>query len=778
MKKDGSPSSDFRDLLGAIKADPHYEDQIVHVEEMRPRRARYGSLSGPLPEELQGALLKVGIRRLYSHQAEAIGHARAGRDVVIVTGTASGKTLCYNIPVLEALLAEPVGRALYLFPTKALAQDQLRTLLDLAEKGVRLKAALLPGTYDGDTPSHQRKRTRETRNVILTNPDMLHQGILPNHGRWAEFFSNLRYVIVDEIHQYRGIFGSNVANVLRRLNRVCAHYGASPLYIVSSATIANPVEHAETLTGRPMQVVSKDGSPSGCKYFVLWNPPPSDRAWFLRRSANVEAERLLTRLVKEGVKTIVFTRARVVAELIYRYARDSLAKEAPKLAGLIRAYRAGYLPEDRRRIEGELFSGKLLAVTSTTALELGIDVGALDACVLVGFPGTIASTWQQAGRAGRSSSESLAVLIAYSDPVDQYLMRHPEYFFGRSPEQAVVDPQNKYVLASHVACAAYELPLGPEDAAYFGELTQPIAEILEEGAYFSKIGGKWYWATTGHPASSTNLRTISSDTCAIQAKAHGSSKVLGVVDSISAPELVYPEAVYLHEGETYLVRRLDLEGKTAYVEQAEVDYYTQPVLSSSIQVGEIRSEKSLGGSKAFYGGVRVTWATTGFVRYRFYTGENIGGGKLDLPPQTLDTMAMWLNVDEAILQDVAGQGLNPAEGLVGIRNMVLAVLPSICMCDRRDLGGIVDSRAIGVPAVFVYDRYLGGLGFSERGFETLDRMLKLCLEMAVQCECRDGCLSCMGASGMGAPGGQEPELGGRSIPDKKASLAILSRLVR
>jgi len=559
---------DVAGFLEYIQSHRDYRDQIVHVHRLPARQGRYRRPDRPMHPLLTDVLAAEGVEKLYCHQADAFDHVVAGKDVVVVTGTASGKTLCYNLPVLQTLLDDPDARALYIFPAKALAQDQLAALNRLAASGEELKQVLRPATYDGDTPSSARGRIRRQASIVLTNPDMLHQGILPYHTKWAGFLKNLRFIVLDELHSYRGIFGSHVAGVIRRLLRMADHYGARLQFLCCSATIANPVELAELLTGRQMQLIDQDGSPRGTKYFAFWNPPFVDQSRTIRRSANVEAQRLLLDLVYQKAQTIVFARARIVAELIYRYAAEQLqADKEPALAKRVRSYRGGYLPQQRRQIERELFSGKLLGVCTTNALELGIDVGSLDAAVIVGFPGTICSTWQQAGRAGRRTDESLAVLIAYDDPVDQYMMRHPDYFFGRSVEHAVADPSNLHILAGQLACAAYEMPIAEADDRYFGPAVIQLVKILAEGGQVQQIEDRWYWSDSSFPSAKVNLRTISEDTYAIVDTTSGKEQVLGNVDSISAPELVYPNAVYLHEGESYLVRNLDLAGRIAYVER-------------------------------------------------------------------------------------------------------------------------------------------------------------------------------------------------------------------
>jgi DEAD/DEAH box helicase domain-containing protein len=767
----------FAEFLDEITSSSRYRGQMVHVEEIPARGAAYGELARPLPKALREALAGLGIGRLYSHQAQAVEHIREGKHTAIVTSTASGKTLCYNLPVLEALLSDPQAKALYLFPTKALAQDQVRGLRRLADAHPGLEGLVRCGTYDGDTPAATRRKLRNEANVIMSNPDMLHQGILPYHSRWGSFFSDLRHVVVDEIHSYRGVFGSNVANVLRRLNRVCRHYGSEPTYVLCSATIANPKELAERLTGLPVELVDKDGSPKGPKRFVLWNPPYLDRGKMERRSSNEEAQDLLVGLLRQGVQSIAFARTRIVAELLYRYTAESLEKLDPSLAEAVRPYRAGYLPEERREIERRLFSGELLGVTSTNALELGIDVGSLDASLIVSYPGTIASLWQQAGRAGRGTEEALVVLVAYNDPLDQYLMQRPEFIFGRSPEHAVIDPENPYVLAGHLRCAAFELPLREEEAAVFGEQVVPVAEILEEVGQVKEIDRAWYWASTDYPAAQISLRCASDGTYTIMDSSQG-NRVIGTVDAISAPETVYPGGVYLHEGDTYLVRRLDIEGRAAYVERQEVDYYTQAILDSSIRAGEVRAEKEWSKGRLRLGEATVSWRTTAFKKIKFYSQESIGWSALELPAQHLETAACWFTPPQEALELPARHGLKAIEGLVGIRNVAVNMLPLLAMCDRLDVGGIVDSSNTGSPTIFLYDRYPGGMGFAEKGYQLFPELMEHCLRTIEQCPCEGGCPSCVGLAVTQPPQQMDPDLGhGYPIPDKEAALVLLHHLL-
>ncbi len=853
-------------FLDHLRTDPGYRGQIAHTARLPAREARFGELEPPLPEPLREVLADAGIAQLYTHQAEAISQVRAGRDVVVVTSTASGKTLCYNLPVLEELLRLPQARALYLFPTKALAQDQLKSLRRLMGVGGaaepsgrdgpvgRLPGYSMPsiraGVYDGDTPQSTRRKLRDEAQVLLTNPDMLHSGILPYHTRWARFFANLRFVVVDEVHSYRGVFGSHVANVLRRLNRLCAHYGSEPRYLCCSATIANPKELAERLTGREMALVDDDGSPKGERWFVFWNPPHRDENSLDRVSSNVEAERLMALLITSGVQTIAFGRARVVAELLYRYVRERLRLDRPRLAQAVRAYRGGYLAEERREIERQLFAGQLMGVTSTSALELGIDIGGLDAAIIVGFPGTIASTWQQAGRAGRGTEPSVVFFIAYNEPVDQFIIRRPGYILEQSPEHGVVDPENPYVLASQLGCAAAELPVREGDRRWYGEKTNAVADARADEGMLRPIGPAWYWSQPEQPSHKVGLRIASQNSVTIVeipdaparltpgpsphtswrgvtertspgrgaeagvsvppgaakrrrgadsvpplhevcAGAHAvgggpgvrpapnpQSRVLAQVDRISAPELVYPEAVYLHEGETYVVDRLDLSENVAYVHRAEVDYYTQAILASTIQIDAEERSRAWGPSTLHYGEVTVTWATVAFKKIQFYSTDSLGWGALDLPPQQLKTMGMWLVPTAELARQLRKEGLNPVEGLVGLRNAAVHMLPFFAMCDKMDIGGMIDSANLGRPALFLYDRYPGGVGFAERGNEQIDSLCRACLELVLDCDCAEGCPACVGIPTLRPPVHTDPDAGGAfPIPSKAAAIALLLRLM-
>ncbi|MGE5572075.1 MAG: DEAD/DEAH box helicase [Bacteroidota bacterium] len=776
-------------FIERLKLAPEYRGQIVHVENIPARKARYGDVEPPLHPRVAAILAKVGVERLYTHQAQAIQAIRQGRDIAVVTSTASGKTICYNAPVLEWLAMHPGAKALYLFPTKALAQDQLRGLLRYRE--IDPAMPIVAGTYDGDTPPNARRKLRDEGNIILTNPDMLHQGILPRHPAWGPFFANLAFVVIDEMHTYRGVFGSNVACVVRRLERICEHYGANPQFICCSATIANPKELAEKLIDRPVTVVDDDGAPRGPKKFVFWNPPLFDAAQVERASSSVEAERLLVDLVRERVQTITFVKARVVAELIYRFAQERLQQISPSLARAIKPYRGGYLPEERREIERRLFSGELLGVTSTNALELGIDIGSLDAAILTGYPGTIASTWQQAGRAGRGQEEALVVLVGQSAPIDQYLMNHPEYFFGRTTEGAAIDPHNPYVLARHLRCAAFEMPLGARDIARFGEYMPAILQILEEQREVVRRGNRWYWLHSSYPSEAVKLRNASDNTYTIvdttqdpagrrrQAPANdtAANRVIGTMDELSAFEQIHPEAIYLHDGETYFVSQLDVDKKVAYVEKADVDYFTQSIAESTVKIENEQESAKFHRATASFGDVTVTSLVYMFKKIKFHGRESIGFGKVSLPPQVMGTAAFWLVPPISTLNLVREWGRDPSEGLYGIGNVITEVVPLYAMCDPRDVGAVVDSLNTGSPTLFVYDRYPGGVGFAERAYRSLEDVLRACLELVKGCRCEDGCPSCVGAPV--PPFAQnDPDLSPRGrVPDKEAALIILHDLL-
>ena len=597
-------------FLHHLTTQPTYRSQIVHIEHIPPRDANHAELDKPLAADLQDCLNKQGLLPLYTHQVDAVNKIREGKNVMVSTSSASGKTLCYNIAVIEAILNEQRTCALYLVPTKALAQDQLHELQDLLSTSFTIDTV---ATFDGDTPQLERTEIRKQARVILTNPDMLHIGILPNHSSWTRVLRHLRYVVIDEAHIYRGVFGSHVAGVLRRLRRLCYLYGSTPQFICCSATIANPGEHAESLVGLPFEVVDNDGSPHGGKDFVFWNPPIIDETKGIRRSANSEATNLFSELISQDIRSLTFARTRRLTEIIYSYSKQRLAETNPALAHRIKPYRAGYLPEERRQIEQELFSGQLLGVVATTALELGIDIGDLEATVLTGYPSSIASTWQQAGRSGRGRERSLSFLIGLDNPLDQYFMHNPDFFFQKNFENALINPDNCYILRSHLMCAAWEWPLSSEDEKFFGPaFIQERAKLAEQGI-LKERKAKWYVSSRiAYPAQNINIRSSSGQNLAIIDTSTGS--LLETIETSVALFQVHPGAIYLHQGESYLVTELDLASRTACAVPTDVTYYTQTKEITDLHIIRIIHSRSCGLATVFLGEVEVTTTVVGFKK--------------------------------------------------------------------------------------------------------------------------------------------------------------------
>ena len=755
-------------FLHYLTAQPTYSSQIVHIEHIPPREANCAVLNEPLVASLQDCLKEGGMLPLYTHQAEAVNNARQGRNVMVSTSSASGKSLCYNIAVLQALLTEPDSRAFYLFPTKALAQDQLRALRELLCPG--LFRADEFDTFDGDTPPAERAEIRKRARIILTNPDMLHLGILPNHGSWSRVLQHLRYVVIDEAHIYRGVFGSHVGGVLRRLRRLCKLYGSTPQFIGCSATIANPGEHAERLTGLPFTVVDNDGSPHGGKDFIFWSPPIIDKAKGVRRSANSEATNLFTELVSHDVRTLTFARTRRLTELIYTYSRDRLAELNPALARRIKAYRAGYLPEVRRQIEQELFSGQLLGVVTTVALELGIDIGDLEATVLTGYPGSIASTWQQAGRSGRGRERSLSFLIGLDNPLDQYFMHHPDFFFQKSFENALINPDNPYILRAHLLCAAWELPLTSNDESFFGPLSTQERTELEGQGMLRKRRGRWYLAPTiAYPAQAINIRATSGENFAVIDTSSGS--LLETVDASVAFFQVHPGAIYLHQGESYLVTDLDLASRTAYAVPTTVSYYTQTKEIEDLRIIKRIRSKICGSVEVCLGEVEVTNTVVGFKKKAQFTEEVIGEEPLDLPPQRFPTVALWFDLPAEAVARVVAEQLDFAGGLHAAEHAAIAILPLFALCDRNDIGGVSTPLHpdTGRAQIFIYDAYPGGIGIAEKGFDLIEELWQAALKAITECPCQDGCPSCI----------QSPKCGNNNKPlDKEAARVLLEGLLR
>ena len=753
---------DIEAFLHDLQRARDYQRQIVHTRFLPSRAARFAALERPLHPRLERRLEDLGVTQLYTHQVASVEAVRRGEHVAVVTSTASGKTYCYNLPVLDALLDDPDGRALYLFPTKALAQDQLNTLAAFEFSEIPV------ATYDGDTPERERRPTRERARILLSNPDMLHVAILPQHFRWKAFFQRLRFVVVDEMHVYRGVFGSNVANVLRRLRRLCRLHGADPRLICTSATIANPDEFAARLLGRPVTVISDDGAPAGPRWFALWNPPFLNGQASARRSPITEATGLFTELVQRGVRTIAFTKARKVTELISRYAARRLDEVAPDLATRISPYRAGYLPEDRRRIERRLFDGDLLGVVSTSALELGIDVGGLDAALLVGFPGTIASMWQRAGRAGRGTDPALAVLIAGDDALDQYLMRHPDYLFERPCEHAVTHPENPYILARHLRCAAAEIALIEADLDLFGSRARELVSLLVDAGELTQRRSRWHW--TGrerYPARGVDIRSAGGAGFRI---VDAGRRTIGTVEEARVFEQAHPGAIYLHLGETYLVSDLDVAARIVRVQTTAADYHTQPRTTIDLEIRRAHATRHWGPTSMQFGEVDVTSQVIGFARKQLMTDAVMGVEPLDLPPQRLQTRALWFEIPEALEQRVRERGLDFAGGIHAVEHAAIGVLPLFAMCDRWDIGGVSYPLhpQIGRPAIFIYDGYPGGVGITEKGYALADALMAATREVIEACPCEAGCPSCV----------QSPKCGNLNEPlDKQAALVLLEGLL-
>jgi DEAD/DEAH box helicase domain-containing protein len=738
--------------------------QSAHKEPDSPVRAIhhqpaaegvYAEIPPAVDARLRAALEKRGITRLYAHQADAFEEIERGRNVVIVTPTASGKTLCYNLPVLNRLLGEEGARAMYLFPTKALAEDQLHEFQSAVEEmGSEIRAF----TYDGDTPQDARKAVRQRANVVLTNPDMLHTGILPHHTRWARYFESLRYIVIDELHYYRGVYGSHLANLLRRLKRICEFYGSKPQFICCSATIANPRELAEALTGEAFTLVERSGAPRGEKFFIFYNPPVVNRQLGIRRSYIDESRRVALEFIERNLQTLVFANSRLATEVLVTYLKDACDR-GPVPGETVRGYRGGYLPRERREIERRLREGEIRAVVATNALELGIDIGSLDAVVMAGYPGTIASSWQRAGRAGRRQGTSAAVLVASSAPLDQYIVEHPDYFFGRSPEHAYINPENLEILLAHIKCAAFELPI--RDGEKFGR--HDIGEVcrfLEEAGFLHHSAGAWHWTSDTYPADATSLRSVTSDNFVV-VDTTGEPRVIAEVSFPTALTTLHEKAIYLHEARQYHVERFDYAERKAYVKRVESDYYTDAIDYTQVKVLDEFEGEALAGARRAHGDVRVNRQIVGFKKIKFYTCENVGAGKLSMPEQEMHTTAFWLHFPAEFLARFSE--FTPAEkqsGISGLGNALRTVAALLLMCDPRDLGVALSEDVSGgletfEPNLYLYDMYPGGVGQSAPLYRLAPRLLKQTAELLAACGCEAGCPSCVGPAGEVGERGKE-----------------------
>jgi len=727
---------------------------LVHVEMLPARDPRYADPEPPLPRVIQDALRAAGIARLYTHQVEALTHARSGRDVLVVTGTASGKSLAYQLPVLETLHRDPDACALFLFPTKALEQDQLKSLRQLIPWGSGIQAEIL----DGDTPAHRRAQLRErVPHILISNPDILHLSLLPHHPAWKTFWERLRWIVLDELHSYKGIFGSHIAHVLRRLHRVTAFYGSQPRFIACSATISDPAAFAATLVGRPFAQVDDDGSPAQAKRFVFVNPTGSPYG---------EATDLLLHCIQGGFKTIAFAKARKIAELISMWA----CQAAPHLRDKIRAYRAGYRPEERRAIEQGLLQERLLGVVSTSALELGIDVGGLDACLLVGYPGSIASTWQRSGRVGRAGQEALIILIALPDALDQYFMRHPRDFFARAPEAAVIDPGNRRILLDHLVAAAAEVPLSPADAGWYGpDLADRIAELAGQHRLMQSADGREWYARRRNPAREISIRAIGEPFAILDE----SGKTIGSLDGFRAVHECHPGAIYLHQGRQFEVTALDLAQHKVRARPVEVDYYTQTTSEKETEILHCQEFRQIRETVARLGRLKVTERVTGFEKRRIFGQDRIGSYPLDLPPHTFETQGLWFEIPERLRDHVkhaAPGGLHFMGGIHAVEHAMISLFPLFALCDRGDVGGISTTfhPQVGRPAIFIYDGYPEGIGLAERCYRVLEDLMGRTLRLMQECPCEAGCPSCI----------HSPKCGSGNKPlDKAAALLTLQGLL-
>jgi DEAD/DEAH box helicase domain-containing protein len=756
---------DAADFIRYLTTSPDYKQQIVHVEHIPLKEASFTKLNKPLKPALKSRLESLGMASLYSHQVKTLNAIFAGKNVILSTPTASGKSLCYHLATLDAILDDRDNRAMYLFPTKALTQDQLHSLREIACPALVAEKEIV--TFDGDTPQAKRYGIKKQARVLLTNPDMLHLGILPNHQSWSRLLQKLKYVVIDEAHVYRGVLGSHMSNVLRRMQRICLFYGSVPQFICCSATIANPQEHAQRLVGLPFEVIAGDGSPHGAKHFIFWNPPIIDVDKSYRRSANTEAAFLLSQLVKKNIRSLVFVRSRKLTEIVYLYSRSQLPA---LLSAKISPYRAGYLPEDRRQIERRFLDGDLLGLVATTALELGINIGNLAVTVLTGYPGSISGTWQQAGRSGRGMDSSLSILIAQDNPLDQYLMHNPDFFFTKNFDNALINPINKYILKPHLLCAAWECPLREEDKEIFAqkETLSAIAELELEGK-LKKSRGKWYPSSSVvYPAQDVNIRATSGHAYAIVDVSNGS--LLETVEASVAFLQVYPGAIYLHQGETYLITKLDQVRRIAMAMSVSVDYYTQPRDFTDIRIVEVITVKDCNGVKVYLGDVDVTTRVVGFKKKRQLTEEVIQEETLDLPAQSFLTRALWFDLPQKAIDRIADSRIDFHGGLHACEHAIIGILPLFALCDRDDIGGV--STPIhpdtAKPQIFIYDAYPGGIGIAENGFEVIEKLWQTTFKLIVECPCQDGCPSCI----------QSPKCGNNNEPlDKKAAVILLQELL-
>jgi len=751
----------------AARLERKYADRITGSFVVPATSGRYAPFPSDLPEALVQALRSRDIDRLYSHQAAAWDAARRGENLVVVTPTASGKSLCYTLPVVAAAMQRQ-HKALYLFPTKALAQDQVAELMELSKVGdLGVRAA----TFDGDTPGDQRRAIRLNGDIVVSNPDMLHQGILPHHTKWAQFFENLAFVVIDEIHSYRGVFGSHLANVIRRLKRICAFYGSNPQFILCSATIGNPKQHAEALLGAAVTAITESGAPAGEKHVLLWNPPVVNPDLGLRASARSQSNRIVRTAIRAGLKTLVFAGSRTLVEVLTKYLKDVFDHD-PRKPARIRAYRGGYLPTERRAAERAMRAGDVDGIVATSALELGVDIGALDVVVLNGYPGSIAASWQRFGRAGRRNQPALGALVASSDPLDQYIVRHPEFFSEASPECARIAPDQPVILLDHIRCAAFELPFVEGDT-FGGVDPAPYLELLGEDGVLHREGGRFEWIADSYPANAVNLRSVADGNFVVVDRTDGRQTIIAEVDFSSAPLMLYEGAIHMVQSTPYQVERLDWDGRKAFVTRTHVDYYTDAIDYTRLKVLESFDSVGAGMGAACHGEVHVVRRVAGYKKIRYYTHENIGYGPVNLPDQEMHTSSVWWQLPQNVLDGLFDSRQDALDGFLGAAHALHVVARIAAMADGADLQKAVGSgdgawsaqgdhsgrgqiRAVDggtispsvlerfTPTVYLYDNYPGGIGLSEPLWRRQRELIGSAIELIHECGCRAGCPACVG----------------------------------
>ncbi|BDH61428.1 putative ATP-dependent helicase YprA [Lysinibacillus sp. PLM2] len=733
-----SKKKSIDEIVQQWKSDEELKNNILYWNTIEGKEASYAPFPDSLHPSIKKALEDRGISQLYTHQRQAFDYATRGDSFTAVTPTASGKSLCYHLPILQKILEDSSSRAIYLFPTKALAQDQKTDLNNLIES---MGEEILSYTYDGDTAPAIRQKIRKAGHIVMTNPDMLHSGILPHHTKWVSLFENLKYIVIDELHTYKGVFGSHVAHVIRRLKRICEFYGSDPIFICTSATIKNPKELAEKLTNTNHQLIAESGAPVGKKTFLFYNPPIVHPTFGVRRSSVLEVRDLATRLYQAGIQTIVFAKSRVRVEMLVTYLKELTKKKINNES--IRGYRGGYLPNERRAIEKGLRDGSIQIVVSTNALELGVDIGQLQACIMTGYPGNIASAWQQAGRAGRRQDSALIIYVAGATALDQYVVNNPMYLLGSSPEEALINPENILILMEHLKCAAFELPFSMTDS--YGEFeVQELLAFLEEEGVLIKTSSSWYWMSDRFPAHEISLRSAAQENVVIiDWSIQGSTKVIGEMDTYSAMTLLHEEAIYLHQGIQYQVEKLDWEEKKAFVREVDVDYYTDANLAVELKVLSEDKSKSYKNATVSFGDVSLLAIPTIFKKIRFNTHENIGSGKIHIPPLEMHTNSTWLSFD--MPENWSEEMLTDA--LTGAAYAIGSFVPLFIQCDRNDLSVVPQVKSIHneKPTLFIYDSYPGGIGLSEKVYDILDAIFEESISHVEGCPCENGCPSCIGA---------------------------------